>query len=98
MTYTGYKFSTGNSTVAKLPKGSTLQVNGQGQLVVTSVAQVSFKPGDRIRAPKHGLGTIVRPSTRFGTISGFNPSSQYLYVADKDPVVRAVAKGDVQSA
>jgi hypothetical protein len=100
---TGKRFSTGNAVVNSLPAGTVLEVvkagnsYSQATLEISEMPSVEFGPGDRIRT-KHGLGTVVRPSSNFSGIGGFNPSTQLLYVADKDPVVRRINKSEAKAA
>jgi hypothetical protein len=96
----GQTFQTGNATIKEsLPAGATLKVvkkNGVSTLEVVSVPQVEFKTGDRIMT-KHGPGTVVRLSSRFGSLTGYNGSSQLLYVSDSEPIVRRIAKSDAKA-
>lgn len=87
MAYAGQTFSTGNSTVAELPVGSKLEVTGKGQVRVVEVAKKQLKPGDRI-STKYGPATVVDVSSRFGTLEGFDPDTQVLYIADGTNKVR----------
>lgn len=87
MAAVGYEFRTGNSVVADLPVGSTLEVVGAGELQVTSVPKVRPSAGDRIQT-KYGWATVVDPSSRFGSIEGFDRDTQVLYIADGSYKVR----------
>lgn len=93
----GQTFETGNSTVAGLPVGSTFQKVGSRTLQVTSVPKLTVNdihPGDRINT-KYGEATVVGLSSRFGSLSGFNPAEQELYIADGSDKVRRINAADV---
>jgi len=87
-------FKTGNSVINNLPVGSVLTVVGQGQLQVNSLGSTEVFPGDRINT-KYGPATVVKPSSRFSYIDGFDPDDQVLYIADNTTVVRAISKSEL---
>lgn len=88
MSYNGFQFSTGNSTINNLPVGSVLEVVGPGQVEVVEVAKKPApQPGDRINT-KYGKATVVGLSSRFGDLEGFDPETQVLYIADGSHKVR----------
>lgn len=96
----GSQFSTGNSTVRSLPYGAILRVVGYGQVEIVDVPKVKltvedFSEGDRV-VTSHGPATVVRLSVRFRGLEGFDPSTQILYVADEDSVVRRQNASEVE--
>lgn len=96
MPQVGQQFSTGNATVRNLKAGTILEVVGPGQLEIVELPEVVFNTGDRIYT-KHGASTVVRLSSRFGSLDGFNPETQVLYVADGSAAVRRANKSDVSA-
>lgn len=89
--YEGQQFSTGNAVVAQAAQGTMFRKSANGTLEVVSVPQVSLKVGDRFTS-KYGPATVVDLSSRFGSLQGFNPATQILYVADGSNRVRVMAK------
>lgn len=91
MPHIGQTFTTGNAVITTLPKGSTLQVTGQGQVQITHLPKPVFHIGDRVLT-KYGPGTVARPSSRL-TVSA--PTGSVFYIADSDPVLRVAQSGDL---
>lgn len=94
----GTSFTTGNSTVAKLPVGSILEVTGDGQLEVLDVPEdeVALEAGDVINT-KYGTATVVRVSSQV-SVTHQRGDDAVFYVADEDPVFRVAKREDVSPA
>lgn len=102
--YNGYTFSTSNSTVKSAPVGTLFEKLSNGNLGVRFVPIVKvaltvkdLPEGTRVKT-KYGAGEVVRLTSRssVASLAGFNPSTQVLYVADVDSVVRFANAADLE--
>ncbi len=85
----GYVFETGNSVVAELPVGSTLEVSDSGELTIVSVPEPTYAPGDGFQS-KYGSAVVVGMTSQFGKVKAIVSGEKkgFLYVADDTFVVR----------
>ncbi len=95
----GTTFSTGNSTVAKLPKGSVLKVSGQGQLEIVEVPKVvvEVKPGVEFIS-KRGNHAVVVDLTSTGGLNAAQAPGVVFYVEEGVNRVRRTSESFVQGA
>jgi len=88
----GKIFKTGNFTVNQLPVGTVLGVAGKGELEVLELPfEASYEPGDAYDS-KYGPAVVVDLSSRFGKLAGFDPATQFLYVAEGSNKVRVATR------